>query len=111
MSRPAIAFARTAGRGAEVVVDHQDVAEPKLARALRQFVLAPLTLEILLHLEHRRLTNIYDRTPIENTGGKVIALHRAPPFPRWLRRPRAGSRRVRAGSRPARSARLRKGRT
>ena len=104
------ACARAACRLSQVVVDDDDVAKPEIACPLCELVLASLTLEIFLDLAQGRFTNVDDRTPLENTTGKLTAFHRAPPLAPRPRRPRAGSRTGRAGSPAARSARLRKGR-
>ena len=44
--------------------------ESEFPCAVRQLVLSPLTLQISLDLNHRRLPNVDDCTPFENLAGR-----------------------------------------
>src|SRR5207245_7837012 len=72
-----------AGRAAQVVIDHLDVAETSAPRLIDQFVLPALALEVGLDLCLRRLPDIHDGLALEDRCRKKISTrhHRAPPSP------------------------------
>lgn len=78
---------RSAGRAAEVVVNHLDVTEAQTLRLANQIVLPALTLDIHLDLRLGRLPDIDDRLAVEHGGRQTISIsHRWPPL-RRSRRP------------------------
>jgi hypothetical protein len=57
--------------------------EPKRLRPLSQAVLAALSFQMVPHLMHRGLSDIYEGITF-NMGLLALLAHRSPPFVGWL---------------------------